>query len=263
MSACSDKAMLLHALVDGELDAANCTAIESHVKGCAGCTAGLEGIVAVRNLLFKNPPRLSAPPALRQRVEEMIDEAMIADTAPSRKAAASQSPRGNRFAGGWFAGGAISAMAASLALFFALPQLTATGLEDQLVASHVRSLLATHLTDVATSDQHVVKPWFNGKINFSPPVVDLVTQGFPLVGGRLDYVDGAVVPALVYHRRLHSINLFIRPVGRFRSSPTFTENHNSYSIAHWTDAGLEYWAVSDIPAVELEQFRDIFQQQSK
>ena len=263
MSACSDKELLLHALVDGELDAANCAAIESHVKGCAGCAGELEVIVAVRTFLIENSPRLSASPALRQRVEEMIDEAAIADTASSRKAAASKSSRGNRFAGGWFAGGAISAMAAGLALFFALPQITSASMEDQLVASHVRSLLATHLTDVATSDKHVVKPWFNGKINFSPPVVDLVAQGFPLVGGRLDYVDDAVVPALVYHRRLHSINLFIRPVGRFGSSPTFTENHNSYSIAHWTDAGLEFWAVSDIPAVELEHFRDNFQQQSK
>ena len=256
MTACADKEMLLHALADGELDAANCAAIEAHVKGCAGCSAELEAIVAVRSHLTESLPRENAPPALRRRVESMLGEATIPDAPASREAWASK-PR----VGGWFAGGAITAMAASLALYLALPQLSAAGTEDQLIAGHVRSLLATHLTDVATSDRHVVRPWFNGKIDFSPPVVDLAAQGFPLAGGRLDYVDGAVVPALVYHRRLHSINLFIRPTARFSPTAAFNDMRKGYSLIRWSDAGFEYWAVSDIPSAELEQFHQLFQQQ--
>jgi anti-sigma factor RsiW len=146
-----------------------------------------------------------------------------------------------------------------MALVFAMPQLTTTGMQDQLVASHVRSLLAHHLVDVETSNRHVVKPWFNGKIDFAPPVIDLVDRGYPLAGGRLDYIDGRVVAAIVYHRRLHSINLFVRPAGGLASPVGFTSRHDGYSIVRWTRGGLEFWAVSDIEPNELDQFRDIFE----
>ena len=254
MSACADKRMLLNALADGELDAANSATIEVHVKGCARCAAEFDAIVAVRQRLAGDLPRYAPPAGLRTRVDSMLSDATILDAA----AAGSVIARSSR-SGRWFAGGAMTALAASLGLFLSLPQLTATGIEEQLIASHVRSLLATHLTDVATSDRHVVRPWFNGKIDFSPPVVDLAAQGFPLAGGRLDYVDGRVVPALVYHRRLHSINLFIRP----GSATSLTDSRKGYSLERWADGGLEYWAVSDIPAPELEQFRRLFQNLSK
>lgn len=258
MSACPNKLSLLHALADGELDAANSLSVEAHVKNCAGCAATIEQIDTVRARLTHGMDRYVAPTALRTRVDAMLDEATAAPKGTSR-AAVTTSPRSGR----WFAGGAVTALAASLALFLALPQLTATGIEDQLIASHVRSLLAAHLTDVATSDKHVVRPWFNGKIDFAPPVVDLAAQGFPLAGGRLDYLDGGVVPALVYHRRQHSINLFIRPVRGIGSTAAFNTTRNGYSLVHWTDDGLQYWAVSDIPAPELDQFRRQFLDQSK
>ena len=253
MSACADKQLLLNALADGELDAANSATIEAHVKGCAGCAAEIDAIAAVRQRLAVDLPRYAAPAGLQTRVETMLADATIPDAAAAGSVMA-RPPRTGR----WFAGGALTALAASLTLFLALPQLTATGIEDQLIASHVRSLLATHLTDVATSDRHVVRPWFNGKIDFAPPVVDLAAQGFPLAGGRLDYVDGRVVPALVYHRRLHSINLFIQPGG----ATPLTDSRKGYSLTRWADGGLEYWAVSDIPTAELEQFHLLFQQQS-
>ena len=150
-------------------------------------------------------------------------------------------------------------MAASLALLLALPQLTTVPMQDQLVASHVRSLLASHLTDVQTSDRHVVKPWFNGRIDFAPPVVELAPQGFPLVGGRLDYIGGRVVPAIVYRRRLHTINLFVMPAGTLSSPAPISTRRDGYSLVRWTRGGLQYWAVSDVEPGELELFRQAFE----
>jgi anti-sigma factor RsiW len=157
----------------------------------------------------------------------------------------------------------LTGIAASLALVLAMPQLTTTSMQDQLVASHVRSLLANHLVDVQTSDRHVVKPWFNGKIDFAPPVVDLADRGFPLVGGRLDYIDGKTVAAIVYRRRLHSVNLFIRPAQGLLPAVGFTSRHDGYSLVRWTQGGLEFWAVSDIEPEELNQFRTAFEGRTK
>lgn len=245
MSACVDREMLLHALIDGELDAANSIAIETHLKACPGCAGELARIEAVREALSQSAMKHRSPAGLQERIAAQID-------GQSGRAAAPVSQQ--RSIRPWLAGG-ISAIAASLLLIVAVPQLTATGMEDQVIASHVRSLLANHLTDIATSNQHVVRPWFNGKIDFAPPVIELADQGFPLAGGRLDYLDGRVVPALVYHRRLHSINLFIRPAGNFSSPVGITARHNGYTLIRWTRAGLEYWAVSDINPDELELFR--------
>jgi anti-sigma factor RsiW len=132
------------------------------------------------------------------------------------------------------------------------------GLQDELVASHVRSLLATHLTDVATSDRHVVKPWFNGKVDFAPPVIELADQGFPLAGGRLDYIHGRVVAAVVYRRRQHVINLFVWPADINRPTPFAPGRRDGYSLARWTQDGLQFWAVSDIEPAQLQEFRALF-----
>jgi anti-sigma factor RsiW len=192
-----------------------------------------------------------APASLRARIE-----AGIAAERPGR--VLGNVPRRGRSTGPWLAGGAFSAMAASLALLVAVPQLTTGTTQDQLVASHVRSLLANHLTDVATSNRHVVKPWFNGRIDFAPPVPELAAQGFPLVGGRLDYLDGRVVPAIVYHRRLHTINLFVIPAGTFSSPVGIASRREGYSLVRWTSGGLEFWAVSDIDPGDLELFHQAF-----
>jgi anti-sigma factor RsiW len=129
------------------------------------------------------------------------------------------------------------------------------GLDRQLVASHVRSLLADHLTDVATSNQHVVRPWFNGKVDVAPPVPELADQGFPLVGGRLDYIDGRVTPAIVYKRRLHTVNLFVWPAEGHGLARGRTARRDGYSLVEWTAGGLRFAAVSDIDMADLQQFR--------
>jgi anti-sigma factor RsiW len=137
--------------------------------------------------------------------------------------------------------------------------LAESGVERQLVASHVRSLLANHLTDVATSNQHVVKPWFNGKVDIAPPVPELAEQGFPLVGGRLDYIEGHVAPAIVYRRRLHTVNLFVWPAEKGRLSPDRSVRRDGYSLVEWSEGGLRFAAVSDIDLADLKAFRQAYE----
>jgi anti-sigma factor RsiW len=163
----------------------------------------------------------------------------------------------------WSLVGGLGSLAAAAALVAVL-YVPSAHVEDQLVASHVRSLLADHLLDVATSDRHVVKPWFNGKIDFAPPVVELAPDGFPLAGGRLDYIDGRVVAALVYHRRQHVINVFAWPAsGSQTGLPSATTAHaDGYTLMRWTSGGLQFWAVSDVDAAELARFRDAFEQRA-
>ena len=150
--------------------------------------------------------------------------------------------------------GAVGALAASLALFAFIPQ--GEGLEGQLVDAQARSLEAQHLVDIPTSDRHVVKPWFNGKIDFAPPVIDLKDQGYPLVGGRLDRIDGRRVAALVFRHGPHTINLFIWP-GDGPASPAL-EQKDGYNLVHWGAGGLTFWAISDVDASGLTGFQQAY-----
>jgi anti-sigma factor RsiW len=135
-------------------------------------------------------------------------------------------------------------------------------LTQEIISSHVRSLMADHLTDVASSDQHTVKPWFNGKVDFSPPVKDLADHGFPLVGGRLDYIANKPVAALIYHHRKHFINLFIWPSKEGLNLGEKTVTHQGYNLIHWNKSGMTYWAVSDLNDSELQEFVQLIQSQA-
>ena len=141
---------------------------------------------------------------------------------------------------------------------FVTPATTAA-VDQELVSSHVRSLQPGHLTDVQTTNQHIVKPWFNGRIDFAPPVPELADQGFPLIGGRLDSLDGKTVPAIVYKRRLHTVNLFVWPQ---KDSGERAFVKDGFAVREWSRNGLRYAAISDIPAAELEQFQRLFVQRS-
>jgi len=132
-------------------------------------------------------------------------------------------------------------------------------LATQLIASHARSLLANHLTDVASSDQHTVKPWLDAKLDFAPAVVDLSSEGFPLIGGRLDYLDNRPVAALVYGRRKHFINLFIWPSAADATTAPKTMTRQGYQLLHWADSDFNYWAVSDVNINDLQTFKQQFE----
>jgi len=243
MSACPDKEALLHGLLDGELDAANAQACEAHLKTCPGCAQAFGALQALSAQISTPGVGYRAPDALRQRIAAMNE----APAAPRRRLVR---------AAPWALSGAFAAIAASLAIVSLQP--TTFALEDQLVASHVRSTLALHLVDVETSDRHVVKPWFNGKIDFAPPVVELADRGYPLVGGRLDYIENRVVAALVYRRNRHVINLFIWPARPGPALPPVPATRSGYAVAHWKSGGLEFWAVSDIEPRDLEAFHQAF-----
>jgi anti-sigma factor RsiW len=135
-------------------------------------------------------------------------------------------------------------------------------LATQLIAGHVRSLMANHLTDVASSDQHTVKPWLDTKLDFAPPVVDLAGEGFPLVGGRLDYLDNRPVAALIYQRRKHFINLFVWPVESNAAKGTETISRQGYQLLHWVNSDFNYWAVSDVSVGDLQAFKQAFEEQT-
>ena len=158
---------------------------------------------------------------------------------------------------------ALAALAASLFLVIG-PMSDRTSIGDQVIASHVRSLLVDHLTDVASSDRHTVKPWFNGKIDFAPPVVDLAREGYPLAGGRVDYIGGRVVAALVYKRQSHVINLFVWPSSSDATTATLrtASSRDGYNMENWRAGGLTFWAVSDGNAGDLARFRETFSERT-
>lgn len=240
MPACIDQELLLAGLVDGELDAANTALVEAHVARCDGCREELERIQAVRTLLADEGVRHKASEALTRRIESLPE---ISPARPPRRSS------------GWLAPGLAGALAASLATIALLPTGSEAVVDQEIVSDHVRSLQPGHLTDVQTSNQHIVKPWFNGKISFSPPVPELADAGFPLAGGRLDSLGGKTVAAIVYHRRLHTVNLFVWP------EPDSVERSfakDGFSVREWSRSGLRFAAVSDIPPAELAQFQAQF-----
>ena len=245
MTACVDQELLLGGLVDGELDAANVAMVEAHVARCEGCREELERLQAVRNLIHGDGVRHSAPEALVNRVAAMPE---LSPKAANQKRVVS-----------WLAPGVVGALAASLAMISFVTPATTAAVDQEIVSSHVRSLQPGHLTDVQTTNQHIVKPWFNGRIDFSPPVPELADKGFPLIGGRLDSIDGKTVPAIVYKRRLHTVNVFVWPA---KESGERSLVKDGFAIREWTHNGLRFAAVSDIPAAELQQFETLFVQRS-
>ncbi|WP_395681018.1 anti-sigma factor family protein [Inquilinus sp.] len=244
---CPDKSVLLHGMLDGELDVVGALAFEAHLKECPACAAEYRRQQAIRTALRRPELRDRAPDALRRRIEAALQPPSV--------------PWWRRFLSDWRLGGAgAAALAMALMLLLVLPR-GGDDLARQLVDSHVRSLLAEHLVDVPSSDRHTVKPWFVGKIDAAPPVVDLAAQGFPLAGGRLDYLDRRVVAALVYrHGGGHVVNLFVWASPGAADSAPKSETEEGYRLLHWVRSGLEFWAVADIDLSELQAFQAAYQE---
>ena len=241
MIGCENRQAMLNSLLDGELDAVNTAAAEAHLASCRECREELERLRAVREALARPGAHHRAPDALRARVD-----AVLAAAEPVTRKPALPS---------WLAPGVAGALAAALAFLLIAPPRALSALDDQLVAGHIRSLQVEHLTDVRTTDEHQVRPWFNGKIDFAPQVPELAAAGFPLAGGRLDYLGGRTVAALVYRRRLLTINLFVWPQP---ASCSRLVQMDGYSLEEWSQGGLRYAAVSDVGPGDLAQFRQAF-----
>lgn len=239
--------LLLHAYLDDELDAAQSARMAAHLEDCASCAARYGNQAQLHEALAQPGLYRGAPDALRQR------------WLAAKPTAAPARPRRGPLALALAAGFAGALLLTSPAWIGALraPGAGADVLAAQAISGHLRSLQPQHLMDVISTDQHTVKPWFEGRLDFSPRVKDLAEQGFPLIGGRLDVLGGRTVAALIYRRHLHVINLFQWPDEAARAGQQIVRQHG-YAAIGWSGGGMRYIAVSDVEQAQLEQFvRDI------
>ena len=233
----------LDAFVDRELDAESSGTVREHLNGCAACRRRVAELEALGRLV-RSARDHSAPKRLRTAVtDRTVNAARLLRSLWSLAAAA--------------------VLMASVATGVTVMRSTGSrgdALLDAAIDGHVRSLMAEHLFDVRSTDQHTVKPWFLGKLDFSPPVVDLASIGFPLVGGRLDYLAGRPVAALVYQRQKHMINVFVAPEGERELGATDVQSKRGFHVRHWTRDQMSFWAVSDLNNIELTEFARALQQ---
>ena len=250
---CDDARVLMHGHLDGELDLATDLEVQRHIEECPRCATEYDAMRAMRTRLKDEAFHFEAPPALKEKIRRAIPAspqpaAPRAAGYPSRRGA--WTPRAVRFA-------VPMAIGAVLALAI-VPRAIGPSVDQQLagevVSSHVRSLMATHMMDVISTDQHTVKPWFNGKLDFSPPVNDFAKDGFPLVGGRLDYIDNRPVAALVYQHGKHVINVFMWPTVGTATGAERIETEHGYNVEQMIVAGMNCWVVSDLNPLELDKF---------
>ncbi len=243
---CDKAESLLHGYLDGELCAAATWEYERHLQGCAVCAVELSALRSLRARLHEADLYAAAPPLLSRRIREHLEP-----TAGAGAGLTSGAERSH-----WLAIAAALALVA-MGSWWTLQAVRGPAEEMLAVAAldgHLRSLQLAHLTDVASTDAHTVKPWFEGKLSYSPPVVDLATEGFPLLGGRLDVVEGRTVAALVYGRRKHIVSVFVWPADGAPETAPGSAARQGYSWIQWSHAGVRYWAVSDVAPAELEEF---------
>jgi anti-sigma factor RsiW len=258
VSECAEVELLLQADLDGELDVPGSALAAAHIARCPACASRQADLADLSVRLRAGLQYHPASAGLRQSVENLVRS--VEQTAAPRRA------NGRPFMGarawlqqasGWlrpaFPIGAGAALAAAV-LVMLMP--TTPELPDSVVASHIRALQPGHLMDVASTDQHTVKPWFDGKLDYAPPVKDLAAQGFPLIGGRLDYLNGRPVAALAFRRAQHIIDLYVWPSGGRFAAPSGSGERSGYNYDRWTEDGMEFWAVSDLAAPDLEQFAE-------
>jgi len=246
MMKCEEAKPLLDSFADGELDLVSHVQVESHLDECLACDHAIRDREVLKEALAIDSFYFRAPAELRSQIRRSVSEPQA------------ESFLGRLFNWRWMP--ALAAAAVLLVVLFSVVMLLRPAansddlLASEIVSNHVRSLMDKHLMDVPSTDQHTVKPWFEGKLDFSPPVVDLGPQGFTLVGGRLDYAAGRPVAAIVYQRRLHIINLFVFPNQDPSTSGNKLLARQGFSIVHWSRSGMTFWAVSDINAAELQEF---------
>jgi anti-sigma factor RsiW len=233
--------LLVHAYVDGELDPANAIAIEQRIASQPALAAERARVEALRRALRERLPQEPAPAALREKVRRTVGLTRQRAQPTWMAMAASL---------------ALAIFASSTGTWYAMQAPVGGSVPDAVIAGHLRALMAPQPADVASSDRHTVKPWFSGRIPLAPRVVDLVQDGFPLVGGRVDVVNRTPVPSLVYSRRQHLISLTAVP--NASAGIKTSQTVQGYSMIAWTAEGMTYWAVSDLNLEELEMFARLF-----
>lgn len=255
---CEKMQTLLHPYLDGELDLMTSLQVEEHLRTCASCDLAHQNYLALREglrdsaLYFSGPATLQASARSAARRADAVSRPTLPMTSWRRWSMA-----------------AVLVLAALLTWSLTRIRTSPSAerlLAQEVVSSHVRSLMAGHLADIASSSHHTVKPWFSGKLDYSPPVTDLEAQGFPLIGGRLDYLNGRPVAALVYRRQKHRINLFVWPAKsgeKAAKSETVAMESQGYHLMSWEAGGMTYWSISDLDRGELSRFVKLYQAQSQ
>lgn len=254
-----DKTLLIQAEFDGELDAAQSAAIAGHRQSCTYCHEAWQRLHHARQAMRSAASYHPASEALKRRLDQQLSAAGLIQTVDNPR----QGPMPSRLASWWrslIGFGLGAAVAASVAILFIQP-VPVNDMTDLVVASHIRSLQPGHLLDIASNNQHNVKPWFDGKLDFAPPVKNLADQGYPLEGGRLDYLQDREIAALVYRAGMHQINLLIWPaLGDGNLEPKLVEK-GGYNIIHWRQNDMMVWAISDLTAPEFQKFVAIWRAQ--
>jgi anti-sigma factor RsiW len=257
---CPQNETLIHGYLDGELDLLSVLRLEAHLQKCTTCARAYENHKALSRTLKSGAFYFRPSGDLEQRVRAALVESNPAASRPTSSAQKATWRKLPRLSWAVASAAASLAVVALMALRFVPWSQNPSPdhlLAEEVLASHVRSLMASHLTDVPSSDHHTVKPWFDGKLDFSPPVEDLSAQGFPLVGGRLDYLDDRPVAALVYQRRKHFVNLFIWPTTQQSGQKAVLQH--GYNLINWTHSGMTYWVASDLNYRELGEFVQLVQ----
>jgi len=244
---CTECAGWLNAYLDNELDTEASVRVRSHLEGCADCKARYEELAALRQGLRTGLPFHEAPEGLRQNLLSRLP----------RTSPAASAPRISREWRRWRMPAFSTAALAAAVLLYVFTPVREDRLEDEVVSSHVRSLMVGHLMDVVSSDQHTVKPWFAGKLDFSPPVYDFTLQGYSLLGGRLDYVGHQTVAALSYRHAKHIINVFVMPTNQSDAAPKHF-SVRGFNLIAWRQNHLSFEAVSDLNAEELQALAVLF-----
>lgn len=246
---------LIHGYLDGELDLARSLEAEQHMRECEICARAFRNQTTLRSALKEGSLYYGAPEKLKKRIQSSLRKEAKAELFP------------RAFGWRWLTLGASVAfmLLIGVVVWRLMPRaIRSPGdelLAQEVVSDHVRSLqMPGHLTDVLSSDQHTVKPWFDGKVDFAPPVKDFASQDFRLYGGRLEYLNNRTVATLVYQRRLHYINLYIWPSEQAGATGEMTTQRQGYNLIHWTGSGMNYWAISDLNSVELHEFVHLVQQ---
>ena len=240
----NNSVLLVHAFLDGELDPANALGITQQMDKEPALAAEAERVKALQHLIHERLPREEAPPRLRARLEASVGGLTRQRAQPSWRTLAASI--------------ALTAMVASSSTWFLAGSQQPTIIADSLVSDHIRALMAPEPVDVASSDRHTVKPWFNGRIPNSPRVVDLAKENFPLVGGRIDVVGQTPVSTLVYRHAKHVISLTAIPTDSRLALDKTRRAVSGYNVVHWSENGVSYWAISDVASKDLEEFSQLF-----